>query len=68
MTQQRKRPNKKLSKSTQEEIEDYKVSKIDRSVIEEFIKLKELDFELTNKQKHLVEHNHLQYRVYQFEK
>lgn len=54
MTQQRKRPNKKLSKSSQEEIEDYKISKIDRSVIEEFIKLKELDFELTNKQKHLV--------------
>lgn len=54
MTQQRKRPNKKLSKNAQEEIEDYRTSKIDRSVIEEFIKLKELDFELTNKQKHLV--------------
>jgi phosphate starvation-inducible PhoH-like protein len=51
---QRKRPNKKLSKSVQEEIDDYKSSKLDRTVINEFIKLKDLDFELTNKQKHLV--------------
>lgn len=51
---QRKRPNKKLSKSVQEEIDDYKSSNLDRTVINEFIKLKDLDFELTNKQKHLV--------------
>lgn len=51
---QRKRPNKKLSKNVQEEIEDYKSTKLDRTVINEFIKLKCLDFELTNRQKHLI--------------
>jgi len=51
---QRKRPAKKLSKSSQDEVDEYRITKLDRTVFNEFIKLKELDFELTNKQKHLI--------------
>lgn len=52
---QRKRANKKVPKHLQEEIEDYKrFEKVNRTVIDEFVKIKPLQFELTNKQKHLI--------------
>ena len=51
---QKKRANKRIPKSAQEEIDIYHSSGIDRKTIEEFISLKELDFELKNKQKHLM--------------
>jgi len=51
---QRKRPSKRLSKLNQEEIDEFISPKVDRAIINEFVKIKELDFELTNKQKHLV--------------
>lgn len=54
MAQQRKRANKRIPKDVQEEIDSFATGKIDRTVIDEFVKLKPLEFELTNKQKHLI--------------
>jgi phosphate starvation-inducible PhoH-like protein len=51
----KKRPNKRLPKYVQDEIDDYKRAEdVDRTVIDEFVRLEELDFELTKKQKHLM--------------
>lgn len=54
MANNKRRPNKRISREEQEEIDSFTTGKIDRSVIDEFVKMKQLDFELTNKQKHLI--------------
>ncbi len=51
---QKKRANKKLPKDVQEEIDNFTSNKANREVISKFINTKPLDFELTNKQKHLL--------------
>lgn len=52
---QKKRVNKKFPNHSQEELDEYKrFEKVNRTVIDEFVKIKPLQFELTNKQKHLI--------------
>ncbi len=52
----KKRPSKKIPKYAQEEIDSYTTSsKSIRTGLNEFIKIKKLDFELTKKQKEVIE-------------
>jgi phosphate starvation-inducible protein PhoH and related proteins len=50
----KRRPNKRITKNVQEEIDEFMSQRVDRKVIGEFVKVKEPVFELTNKQKHLM--------------
>lgn len=51
---QRKRANKRIPRDIQEEIDNFTTGKVDRTLVDEFVKTKQLDFELTNKQKYLI--------------
>lgn len=51
---QRKRTNKRISKETQHEIDSFVSGRQDTTSVEFVGSLKKLDFELTNKQKHLL--------------
>jgi phosphate starvation-inducible protein PhoH and related proteins len=50
----KKRPGKKIPRYEQEEIDSYSSSKTHRNGVNEFIKVRKLDFELTKKQKNLI--------------